>query len=157
MSEKVHHATIELEHEYSAAVERVFREFADPRARASWSVSSNDELVYDESNFRPGGRDAFRCGPRGDLKFEGTTIYHYIVQNECVISTETLESGGHRLAVALNTLEFHPTPQGTKLVVTAQIVSFAGPSLIDGYLSGNKAALDGLSRHLARPSKHVSS
>jgi uncharacterized protein YndB with AHSA1/START domain len=150
MSEKLHHATIKLEHAYSASVERIFSEFANPQSRAKWSAPSNDALVYDESDFRDGGRDVFRCGPANDLRFQGITTYQAIVPNRYVISTEIVTEGGSCLAVALNTLEFKPTDKGSNLAVTIQVVSFVGPDMIQSYESGNRAALDGLSRHLDR-------
>jgi hypothetical protein len=65
MNDKLQHATITLQHSYSAPLERVFSEFADPGARARWSAPSNDVLIYDEADFRIGGKDVFRCGPKG--------------------------------------------------------------------------------------------
>lgn len=151
-SDKPQHATIKLEHSYSAPLERVFSEFADPAARARWSAPSNDVLIYDESDFRVGGKDVFRCGPNGDPKFRGETRYLYIVPNARVVSSETVDMDGQRLAVALTTLDFEPTEDGTNLTVTVQIVSFAGPEMIHGYESGNQSALKNLSQYLANTS-----
>ena len=137
-----------LEHSYSAPVERVFSQFADPAARAGWSAPSEEVLVYDESNFRVGGKDVFRCGPKGKPKFRGETRYLHIVPNKRVVSSETLDTDDQLLAVALTTLEFEPTKDGTNLTVTVQIVSFVGPDMIRGYESGNKSALKNLSQHL---------
>lgn len=152
MSKELHHATINLKRAFSMSAEHIFSEFADPQARAKWSAPSNDALIYDESDFREGGRDVFRCGPADDLRFQGTTTYHVIVPNKCVISTETLVQGKSRLAVALNTLEFVPTEKGSNLEVTIQIASFVGPEMIKGYESGNRSALEGLARHLGEGS-----
>jgi uncharacterized protein YndB with AHSA1/START domain len=149
MSETLHHETINLQGFYAAPVERVFCEFADPAARAKWSAPANDTLVYDKADFREGGGDVFRCGPPHDLRFRGETAYQVIVPNKCVIFTEILTEGGKRLAVALNTLTFEATGEGTMLKVTVQIASFVGPGMVEGYESGNKGALEGLSRHLA--------
>jgi uncharacterized protein YndB with AHSA1/START domain len=79
MSEKPQHPTIVLERTYPAPLERVFPEFADPVARARWSPPSNDVLIYDQTDFRAGGRDLFRCGPQNDPKFRGEVLYHLIV------------------------------------------------------------------------------
>ena len=151
MKERLHHATITIERTYLAPVERVFSEFADPQVRAKWSAPSNDALVYDESDFREGGRDVFRCGPPNNLKFRGVTIYHEIIPNRRVIWTETLSEGAERLAVALNSLEFEQIAEGANLKFTVQIISFVGPGMVEGYESGNRGALDGLSLHLAAP------
>jgi uncharacterized protein YndB with AHSA1/START domain len=148
MNEKLQHATIILERSYRAPLERVFSEFANPVARARWSPPSNDVLIYDETDFRAGGRDVFRCGPQNDPKFRGETLYHLIVPNKRVVSSETLDADGQRLAVSLNTLDFEATDKGTNLKLTVQMVSLAGPGIIEGYESGNKSALENLSRHL---------
>jgi len=152
MSGKLQHATITIERIYSASVERIFSTFADPQARAKWSTSSNDALVYDESDFSEGGRDLFRCGPKDDLRVKGLTTYHVIDADRCVISTEILTEGTTRLAVALNTLEFRPKATGSSLKATIQIVSFVGPDMIKGYEDGNRGALEGLARHLGENS-----
>jgi len=149
MSDKLQHATITLQHSYAAARELVFSEFADPIARARWSAPSNDALVYDEADFQIGGRDVFRCGPKGDLKFRGETHYLDIVPNARVVSSETVAVDGQRLAVALTTLDFEPTKDGTLLTVTIQAVSFVGPNMIRSYESGNRSALNNLALHLS--------
>ena len=149
MSDTLQHATIKLQHSYPAPPERVYSEFADPVARAHWSAPSQDALIYDEADFRLGGKDVFRCGPKGDPKFRGETRYLNIVTNARVISSETLDVEGQRLAVALTTLDFEPTEVGTNLTVTIQIVSFVGPDMIHSYESGNKSALENLSLHLS--------
>jgi uncharacterized protein YndB with AHSA1/START domain len=151
MSEnRKHHATIVLERRYDATPSRVFAEFANPIVRAQWSAPSGDELVYKESAFTVGGRDVFRCGPKGDLKFRGETTYHAIAPDACVISSESLEASGQHLAVSLNTLELHEVANGTNLKLTIQIVSSAGEGIIKGFESGNRDALEGLAIHLAR-------
>jgi uncharacterized protein YndB with AHSA1/START domain len=132
------HATITLEHSYPKSPERVFSEFADPFARARWSAPSSDALIYDEADFRVGGKDIFRCGPKGDPKFRGETRYLEIIPNRRVVSSEAVDMDGQRLAIALTTLDFAPTEVGTKLTVTLQIVSFVGVDMIHGYESGNK-------------------
>jgi len=148
-NERPQHATITLERTYRAPLERVFSEFADPVARARWSAPSNDVLIYDHTEFRAGGRDLFRCGPKNDPKFHGETFYHLIVPNRRVVSSETLDVDGQRLAISLNTLDFEPTGEGTNLKVTVQMVSFVGAGMIQGYQSGNKSALENLGRHLS--------
>ena len=147
-NEKSQHATITLERTYQAPLERVFSEFADPVARARWSPPSNDVLIYDQTDFRTGGRDLFRCGPESDPKFRGETLYHLIVPNMRVVSSETVDADGQRLAVSLNTLDFEATGESTNLKLTVQVVSLVGAGMIEAYESGNKSALDNLGRHL---------
>lgn len=149
IDQKSLHATIVLERTYQALPEQVFSEFADPVARARWSPPSNDVLIYDQVDFRTGGRDFFRCGPKSDPKFRGETLYCLIVPNKRLISCETLDVDGQRLAVSLNTLEFEEAGNSTNLKLTVQVVSFAGADVIEGHESGNKRALENLARHLS--------
>ena len=148
MNDQPQHATLQLQRSYPAPVEQVFSEFADPVARARWSPSGGDSLVYDEADFRAGGRDIFRCGPAGDLKFRGETRYLVIVPNVRVVSSECVDVNGQCLAVSLSTLEFSPGAHGTDLTLTVQMVSFAGAGMIAGYESGNRSALENLASHL---------
>jgi uncharacterized protein YndB with AHSA1/START domain len=149
MDGKPQHATITLERTYAAPLERVFSEFANPVARALWGAPSEDVLIYDEADFRVGGKDVFRCGPGGDPKFRGETRYLLIVPNTRVVSSETLDMDGQRLAVSLTTLDFERRGDSTNLTVTVQMLSLVGPGMIQGFESGNKSALDNLSRHLS--------
>ena len=149
MNGKPQHATIRLERSYAAPPERVFSEFADPVARARWSAPSEDALIYDEADLHVGGRDVFRCGPKGDPKFRGETRCLLIIPNARVVSSETVDMGGQCLAVSLTTLDFEAAKDATNLTVTVQVVSFAGPGMIHGYESGNKSALENLSQHLS--------
>jgi uncharacterized protein YndB with AHSA1/START domain len=142
------HATITLERTYRAPLSRVFAEFADPVVRARWSPPANDVLIYDEADFRMGGRDVFRCGPQNDPRFRGETLYHVIVPNKLVISSETLDTDNRRLGVSLTTLDFEESQDGSKLKMTVQMVSLAGPGMIEGFESGYRSALENLSRHL---------
>jgi uncharacterized protein YndB with AHSA1/START domain len=149
MNEKLQHATIILERSYRAPVERVFSEFADPVARARWSPPSNDVLIYNQTDFRAGGRDLFLCGPKDDPKFRGETLYHVVVPNKSVVSSETVDADGRRLAVSLSTLDFEATGESTSLKLTVQMVSLVGAGMIEGYESGNRSALENLARHLS--------
>jgi uncharacterized protein YndB with AHSA1/START domain len=150
MSAKSLHATITLERSYPAPLERVFSEFANPVERARWSAPSEDVLIYDEADFRIGGKDVFRCGPKSNPKFIGETVYLLIVPNARVVSSETLDMGGQRIAVSLTTVDFEQIDGATKLTLTVQMISFVGPGMIHGYESGNKSALENLSQYLAK-------
>ena len=101
---KAQHATITLERSYPVPPERVFSEFANPVERARWSAPSEDALIYDEADFRIGGKDVFRCGPKGAPKFRGETRYLLIVPNARVVSSETIHVDGRCLAASLMTL-----------------------------------------------------
>jgi len=150
----VNHATLVIERSYEASPARVFAAFASPKARMRWGVpSKNVELVYDEADFRIGGLDIGRCGPRGNLIYRVETRYHDIVPGQRIISTEVVSEGQHRLSFALITVEFEPVADGTRLVLTDQVAAYGGASMVDGHRAGFDAALDNLRAELARDAR----
>lgn len=119
---------------------------------ARWSVPSDTAaFLYDEADFRVGGRDGFRCGSKQNPQYRGVTTYHGIAPNERIVWSETVENAGERLFVGLMTVTFEPAgPEAarTKLRLTAQVVSFAGEGMVENTRIGNNAALDNLTRSM---------
>ncbi len=144
----VEFATLVFEHELPADVGAVFAAFADARLRAAWGAPSETAIViYDAEDFREGGIDRFRCGPKQDPHIHGTTHYLEIVGNRRIVSSETLAAGGRRLCASLTTVELAPGGQGTRLRSTTQLASFVGAAMVDGHRQGHAASLDKLVRH----------
>jgi uncharacterized protein YndB with AHSA1/START domain len=142
------HATLVFEREISAAPKAVFAAFADPAARAQWGTPSDTAaIVYDDADFREGGQDHFRCGPKASPNIHGVTQYLDIVPDRRVISSETLVLDGRRLCVSLTTFELVPDGNKTRLKNTTQLASFIGEDMVKGYATGTNASLDGLVRY----------
>ena len=59
------HGTIRLERRYKAAPARVFAAWAEPEARAKWDVPGRWVIAEQTFDFREGGRERKRFGPRG--------------------------------------------------------------------------------------------
>ena len=119
------HETIVLERDYDAPVERVFRAFADPRARARWDVPSDGweiaELIHE---FRVGGRDAMRFGPKGDPRYYGAGFYLAIEPNVRIVKAGTMHDRDKPMTCTLSTVEFQQKSRGTHLVLTDQSAYF---------------------------------
>jgi uncharacterized protein YndB with AHSA1/START domain len=148
-----HHGTLVFGRTYDAPIARIYAAFADPVARASWSAPSDTAtFVYDETDFRIGGRDVFRCGSKSDPRYRGETRYHNIVPECLIISTEVIDELDKRLSVAIATVELGREGERTKLKLTIQVVSFDGPGVIEGTNTGYTRALDNLGRYLEHPS-----
>ncbi len=144
------HATLVFERNIPAPVEKVFAAFADPVARAAWGAPSDTAtLIYDETDFREGGEDRFRCGPRSDPNIHGTTRYLEIIVDRRVVFCETIDVDGRRLSASLTTLELAPDGNATKLKSTIQLASFVGEDMVRGHEAGNNASLDNLVRYLS--------
>src|ERR1700722_2422865 len=110
------HATLVFERDIPAPVEAVYAAFADPVARADWGTPSDTAVViYDETDFREGGQDRFRCGAKSNPNIHGTTRYLEIVANSRVVSSETIVMNGKRLCASLPTLQLTPRGEKTKL------------------------------------------
>jgi uncharacterized protein YndB with AHSA1/START domain len=147
-----HHGTVVFERTYDAPIARVYAAFADPVARASWSAPSDTAIfLYDETDFRIGGRDVFRCGSRSDPRYRGETYYHNIAPERRIVSTEVIDELDKRLSVAVTTLELEREGERTKLKLTVQVVSLDGPGMIEGTKTGYAGALDNLGRYLEPP------
>jgi uncharacterized protein YndB with AHSA1/START domain len=145
------HATLVFEREIPAPVEAVFAAFADPVKRAQWGTPSDTAVViYDETDFREGGLDRFRCGSKSDPNIHGATRYLDIAVNRRIVSSETIAMDGRRLCVSLTTLEFTPDGQKTKLKNTTQLSAFIGQDMVIGHTMGPNASLDNVARYFLR-------
>lgn len=150
----VSHASFTLERVYDAAPPRVFAAWADPAARLRWGPPSADTVIdYLETDFRPGGRDLSRCGPRGKPVFEVEARYADIVPDARILFSEAVRQGECLLSLALVTVELRSgTGAGdritTRLSLTNQITAF-DPGMIDGNRGGWSAALANLATELA--------
>lgn len=145
----VQHATFVFERMSSAPVDRVFAALANPVERAEWGVPSEKAaLVYEESDFREGGQDVFRCGPKHDPQYRGVTTYLDIVPNERIVSTELVEASGRKLLATMSTTTLQSRGTGTSITVTIQVASLAGEDMINGAKSGTGASLDNLVKAL---------
>jgi uncharacterized protein YndB with AHSA1/START domain len=63
------HANLVFERDVPAPIEQVFAAFADPALRSEWGAPSETAvIIYDEADFREGGQDRFRCGPKANSR-----------------------------------------------------------------------------------------
>lgn len=147
----VFHDTIVLERTYATAPARVFQAFADVEARLRWGTpSSATGLVYDAADFRVGGLDISRCGPKGHLIYRVESRYWDIVPDVRVIWSEVVSEGVNRLSISLITVAVEAAEGGTRLAFTDQIVSYGSASMIEGSRQGYGAALDNLHAEFVR-------
>jgi uncharacterized protein YndB with AHSA1/START domain len=145
------HVTLVFEREIPAPVEKVFTAFSDPVTRTEWGAPSDTAVViYDETDFREGGQDRFRCGSRSNPNIHGTTRYLDIIANRRVVSSETIVVEGKRLCASLTTLELTPDGGKTKLKSTTQLSSFIGEDMVKGHETGTNASLDNLVRYFSK-------
>jgi uncharacterized protein YndB with AHSA1/START domain len=147
----VTHATFVVERTYDAWPSRVFAAWADPIAKARWFTGPGEwQPSEHELDFRIGGREINRGGPKGGPvhTFEGR--YYDIVPDERIIYSYDMYLNDTRISVSLATVEFRPEGAGTRLIFTEQ------GAFLDGYddradrEQGTRDLLDALGMELRR-------
>ncbi|HRP11267.1 MAG TPA: SRPBCC domain-containing protein, partial [Terricaulis sp.] len=137
------HATIVMERTYNAAPARVFAAWADVEARKRWSApADNIQIVYEESDFREGGRDVSRCIEPGNADHVAIVHYLDIRSNQRIVFAESVAHGNANVSSALISVELTPAGAATRLNLTMQIAAYDGSKMEDGYQFGWSAALD---------------
>ena len=143
------HATFTIERTYDFPPAKVFHAFADPKAKARWFQGHWRASTF-EMDFRVGGREVNRGGPKGGPVHAFQSRYQDIVPNERIIYTYDMEIDGKRISVSVATIEFKPAGAGTRLVLTEQgayLDGFHDPSQRE---QGTRELLDALDAALKR-------
>lgn len=126
MTRSAQHGTIRLERRYKAAPTRVFAAWSEPKARAQWDVPGRWVIAEQNFDFREGGRELKRFGPKGDPRFAADTLYLDIVPQRRIVFSYSMTSRGEPISVSLTTIEMSPDGQGTKLLLTEQVAFLDG-------------------------------
>lgn len=141
------HATLVMERTYNAAPARVFAAWADVEARKRWSApAENIRIVYEEADFREGGRDVSRCIEPGNDDYVAVVNYIDIKRDQRIAFVEDIAHGKRRVSAALISVELAPRGGNTRLLLTMQIASFDDAGMEQGYQFGWSAALDNLAK-----------
>jgi len=120
------HGTIRLERRYKASPNRVFAAWAEPRARAKWDVPGRWVIAEQTFDFREGGREVKRFGPKGDPRLVADTLYLDIVPQRRIVFSYSMTSRGTPISVSLTTIELSVDEKDTHLLLTEQIVFLDG-------------------------------
>lgn len=150
MNTTVAHKTVTLKKKLPFKVEKVFKAFASVEARRQWGVPTGDAIRYLKASFTVGGIDKFKCGSPRKMEYGGLVHYTDIVNNCRIISTETISHKSKRISSALVTVEFVEANDHTVLILTAQVASFDGIDMSQGYKRGWGAVLKNLNEYLKR-------
>ena len=120
------HGTIRLERRYKASPARVFAAWAEPKARAKWDVPGRWVIADQTFDFREGGREVKRFGPKGDPRLVADTLYLDIVPQRRIVFSYSMTSRGTPISVSLTTVELSADGEHTRLLLTEQIVFLDG-------------------------------
>jgi uncharacterized protein YndB with AHSA1/START domain len=124
------HGTIRLERRYRAAPARVFAAWAEPQARAQWDVPGRWVIAEQTFDFREGGHELKRFGPKGNPRLVADTLYLDIVPGRRIVFSYSMTSRGTPISVSLTTVEISPAPSSgggeTHLLLTEQVAFLDG-------------------------------
>lgn len=129
MTKPVEHNEFRIERRFDAPVEKVWRAWTDPTAKAAWFNGGDaaEERIR-EMDFRVGGQDKlFAKWKATGVTTEFTNIYLDIVPNERIIYTYWMRVGGALISFSLATLEFRAEGKSTVFTITEQ------GAFVDGY------------------------
>jgi uncharacterized protein YndB with AHSA1/START domain len=146
---KVTHSTFVVERTYPASPARVFAAFADPKIKDRWFVGP-EEWGPDERemDFRVGGRETSRGGPKGGPVHAFDALYYDIVPNERIVFAYDMHLDDLRISVSLATIELKTDGAGTRLIYTEQGAFLDGFDDPAGREHGTGELLDQLGRVL---------
>jgi len=146
-----HHGTIVLGRTLEVPVARVYAALSDPLERARMGAAGDRHvLVVEESDFRIGGRDVYRFGPKGAPLLRAEVVYHQIVPGSLIVATEIVHAEDICVSVTLVTVdlrEHHDDDTDVKL--TAQLLALSDDEdLVDTSNGRHQDFIDNLARHL---------
>ena len=111
-----------IERTYPFPPHRVFRAFADPKAKAMWFGGDAQGMTTEpgDFDFQVGGHERLvtRIVDGPTIGFDAQ--YQDIVENERIVTTYSMTIDTKRMSVSVAVTEFVPEGDGTKLIVTEQ-------------------------------------
>lgn len=120
------HGNIELTRLYKAPPARVYAAWAEPAQRARWDVPGRWIVTEQTFDFREGGCETKRFGPAGDPRLLATTHYLEVLPAERFVYGYRMTSREIPISVSLTTVQLTRALEGTRLVLTEQIVMLDG-------------------------------
>lgn len=145
----IDHGTVVVERTIKVPVARAYAAYADATERARWAAPSETAVfIYEETDFKVGGRDVARCGPKEDPRFRVESRYVDIVPGQRIMTTDTVHDSDKLLTANIITMEFSDNAQSTRVKVTVQVTSLVGSEMIDNTRAGNTGSLANMAQYL---------
>jgi uncharacterized protein YndB with AHSA1/START domain len=120
-------ATFTIERRLAATPARVFAAYSSLEAKMAWFKAPADiETLNRDFDFRVGGRERFHARWPDAKVTDFQATYHDIVENERIVLVYDMFHNDEKLSVSLQTLEFRPDGEKTRLIHTEQGSYFTG-------------------------------
>jgi uncharacterized protein YndB with AHSA1/START domain len=145
----IDHGTVTVERTINLPAARVFAAYADAKERARLAAPSDTAVfIYEETDFRVGGRDVARCGAKDDPRFRVESRYVDIAPGQRIVTADTVHENTQLLSANITTVEFSDGSEGTHVKITVQVTSFVGDGMIENTRAGNTGSLANMARYL---------
>jgi uncharacterized protein YndB with AHSA1/START domain len=153
MSERsVTHNTFVIDRAFDAPVARVFKAFADWEAKKRWFASPEGWVQGEATmDFRVGGREVNKGGPKGGPVHSFEARYYDIVPNERIVYAYEMYMDDKRISVSVATFELKAEGNRTRLKLTEQGVYLDGFDNGAQREEGTRELLDALGESLKTP------
>jgi uncharacterized protein YndB with AHSA1/START domain len=117
------HATISLDRQLNAPVERVFAAWRETAALDDWCCPGDGGWTghVDAHEFAVGGEKRIIFGPEGATPYVERSRYLDILPDRHIINSERITKGEELISASKIALEFTPTDSGCTLTVTDQL------------------------------------
>jgi uncharacterized protein YndB with AHSA1/START domain len=149
----VEHSTIVIERGYDASPARVFAAWSTKEALLRWaSPGEGWECSIDRFEFKVGGVETSRFGPRDGPVYLNEAHYLDIVPDQRIVSAGCMTSGGQRIFAGMLTVEFRPAGRGCRMVMTEQGAFLDAHDVPANHQAGWNRMLDNLRGELDRRS-----
>jgi uncharacterized protein YndB with AHSA1/START domain len=146
------HASFVIERVYPQSPARVFAAWARPEVKVRWFFCHDDwELLEHTLDFRAGGHERLRVGPRGGTVHAMDAHYHDVVADRRIVYGYAMALDDVRISVSLATIELTPEGSGTRLTFTEQVVFLDGHGDLADREEGTRIGLENLAAYLSSP------
>jgi uncharacterized protein YndB with AHSA1/START domain len=123
MTFQVAHTSFMIERDFAAPPARVFRAWSNPELRKRWTDCHPETASRTHTlDFRTGGEERVEMRLAGGGGSSARFHYFDIVPDERIVYGYELEADGRRLSVSLVTVVLQPSPDGTRMSYTEQVV-----------------------------------
>ncbi|KRB60257.1 ATPase [Rhizobium sp. Root708] len=150
------HATFVIERDLRAPVGRAFAAWADPRAKQQWFACHDNWVSLEYGlDFRVGGAEVNRVADAEGIVHAYDARYLDIVPDARIIYAYDMKLGDNRISASLTTVTFRPTPQGTTMTFTEQVVFLDGYTDDGSRRQGTEILIDNVQAFIERESEMV--